>query len=265
MVLGRAIGNITRGTTNPNRLRRVDRYIANLPILRSISNPLVVDLGFGSQPITTIELQQRLKKVNPELIMLGIEIDRERVNKAKAFETERLHFNFGGFEIPIPEKIAQEKVSIIRAMNVLRQYEEAEVIPSWSIMQKRLQPNGLIVEGTCDEIGRLASWITLDSNKALSLTLSFRLLGLDSPAKVAERLPKALIHHNVQGEKIHSFLADLENAWQTNAGLAVFSPTQRFIACCYELIARGWQIQNQPKRWRLGELTVAWNEVSAFA
>jgi hypothetical protein len=69
----------------------------------------------------------------------------------------------------------------------------------------------------------------------------------------------------VQGEKIHSFLADLENAWQTNAGLAVFSPTQRFIACCYELIARGWQIQNQPKRWRLGELTVAWNEVSAFA
>lgn len=264
MVLGRAIGNITRGTTNPNRLRRVDRYIASLPILRTTTRPLVVDLGFGSQPVTTIELQQRLKKINPELVMLGIEIDRERVDKAKKFETETLRFNFGGFEIPIPEKIVQDKVTVIRAMNVLRQYDEAEVMPSWAIMQRRLQPGGLIIEGTCDEIGRLASWVTLDSNQALSLTLSFRLIGLESPAKVAERLPKALIHHNVAGEKINDFISDLESAWQTNAGLAVFSPTQRFIACCYELIARGWKIQNNPKRWRLGELTVDWQQVSAW-
>jgi len=37
---------VTRGTTNPNRLRRVDRYIAALPVLRRTDHPVVVDLGF---------------------------------------------------------------------------------------------------------------------------------------------------------------------------------------------------------------------------
>ncbi|NDE69282.1 MAG: class I SAM-dependent methyltransferase, partial [Microbacteriaceae bacterium] len=31
------VGTITRGTTNPNRLRRVDRYISSQPALRMTS------------------------------------------------------------------------------------------------------------------------------------------------------------------------------------------------------------------------------------
>ena len=74
------MGSITRGTTNPNRLRRVDRYIASLPILRK-ENPVVVDLGFGASPITAVELLDRLQKVNPSVQVVGIEIERERVER----------------------------------------------------------------------------------------------------------------------------------------------------------------------------------------
>ncbi|MBP7818889.1 MAG: class I SAM-dependent methyltransferase, partial [Rhodoluna sp.] len=59
------VGTVTRGTTNPNRLRRVDRYIAALPVLRRTDHPVVVDLGFGASPITAVELLSRLAKVNP--------------------------------------------------------------------------------------------------------------------------------------------------------------------------------------------------------
>ena len=261
-MLRRPVGVITSGTTNPNRLRRVDRYICNLPILRQVANPLVVDLGFGANPTTSIELLQRLRKINPHAQVLGIEIDPERVARAKPFETENLKFELGGFEIPQPNSMHQP-IAIIRAMNVLRQYDEVQVSDSWQLMQERLGPNGLIVEGTCDEIGRLASWITLDAWGPQTLTLSFRLLGLELPAGVAERLPKALIHKNISGYAIHDFLLQLDKAWQKNSGLSVFSPAQRFSASCQNLIDSGWPITREPKRWRLGELTIDWSAVAS--
>lgn len=262
MASRRPIGNITRGTTNPNRLRRVDRFICNQPVLKQ-ENPLVVDLGYGANPTTTIELLSRLKKVNKNTKVLGIEIDRERVNLAKPYENSSLFFQLGGFEVPIPEGLNRDQVTLIRAMNVLRQYEEAEVKAAWQLMQDKLEPEGLIIEGTCDEIGRLASWVTLDKQGPRTLTLSYRLLSLSTPSKIAERLPKALIHHNTEGEKINTFLKDLDLAWANNAGLSVFSPIQRFSATCYELLGNGWQIEKNPKRWQLGELTIDWNQVSA--
>ena len=41
------VGNITRGTTNPNRMRRVDRWLNGPQArrLRMAEDPLVVDLG----------------------------------------------------------------------------------------------------------------------------------------------------------------------------------------------------------------------------
>lgn len=65
------IGQVTRGTTGANRLRRVDRWIAQLPALRRAARPLVVDLGFGASATTTLELHQRLAKVRPDIEVLG--------------------------------------------------------------------------------------------------------------------------------------------------------------------------------------------------
>ena len=207
------LGNITRGTTNPNRLRRVDRYIAALPIATK-PGMLAVDLGFGASPITAIELLARLREKNATARVVGIEIDRERVERGKPYESDALRFIHGGFETPLPQDFA-ERADLIRAFNVLRQYEDSEVQSAWVQMQSRLSDDGILVEGTCDEIGRVSCWVTLDKSAPLSLTISLRLLGLDEPSKVAERLPKVLIHRNVEGEKIYEYLRALDTACAT--------------------------------------------------
>ncbi len=261
MASKKPLGNVTRGTTNPNRLRRVDRFIAALPVLRS-GQPIVVDLGFGASPITAIELLARLRKINSHVHVVGIEIERERVERGLAVATPNLHFMHGGFETPLPEIFGTEKATVIRAFNVLRQYDESEVAAAWSLMQSRLSDDGMLIEGTCDEIGRLSCWVTLDREAAISLTISLRLLGLDLPSKVAERLPKVLIHRNIEGEKIHSFLHALDAAWKNHSALAVFGASQRWIAVCRDLRAAGWPLVGDSKRWRLGEISVDWSAVS---
>jgi hypothetical protein len=254
-------GVVTRGTTNPNRLRRVDRYISTLAVLRN-DQPIVVDLGFGASPITAVELLDRLSKINSNVHVVGVEIERERVERGLAVANANLHFMHGGFETPLPASLHKNQVSIIRAFNVLRQYDESEVLAAWKLMQSRLTEDGLLIEGTCDEIGRLSCWVTLDAKRAISLTISLRLRGLDLPSKVAERLPKVLIHRNVEGEKIHDFLKAIDAAWIKHAPLAVFGASQRWIAVCKDLRSAGWPLVGDSKRWRLGEVSVDWSAVA---
>ena len=259
MAAKKPIGSITRGTTNPNRLRRVDRYIATLPVVRKES-AVVVDLGFGASPITAVELLSRLQKVNPSVHVVGIEIERERVDRGLEVATNNLHFMHGGFETPLPSQFAT--ADLIRAYNVLRQYDESEVAAAWKTMQSKLSSDGMLVEGTCDEIGRLSSWVTLNRHEPISFTISLRLSGLDMPSKVAERLPKVLIHRNVPGEKIFDFLNALDKAWKNHSALAVFGASQRWISVCKEMRNLGWPLVGDSKRWRLGEISVDWKAVA---
>jgi hypothetical protein len=260
VAIRKPLGNLTRGTTNPNRLRRVDRYLAALPIAAK-PDLIAVDLGFGASPITAIELLDRLREQNASARVVGIEIDRERVERGKPFENTQLKFLHGGFETPLPSEFGV-RADLIRAFNVLRQYDETEVAEAWTKMQSRLSDGGLLIEGTCDEIGRVSSWVTLDRHQALSFTVSLRLMGLDAPSKVAERLPKALIHRNIAGEGIHQFLSALDAAWKNHAALGVFSPTQRWLAVCREMKAAGWPVLDNDRRWKLGEITVSWSAVA---
>ena len=236
----------------------MDRYIASLPQVR-VQNPVVVDLGYGASPITVIELRSRLLKVNDRVRMVGIEIERERVERGLAVAEPGLDFTHGGFEVPLPTGIPA--ADVIRAFNVLRQYDESEVQAAWELMLLRLSKDGVLVEGTCDEIGRLSSWITLTKDGPQTFTISLRLNGLETPGKVAERLPKALIHHNVKGERIFDWLNALDKAWAKQAPLQTFGAIQRWLAVCEQLVAEGWPVVVNRKRWRLGEITVAWDAV----
>lgn len=146
----RPIGTATRGTTNPNRLRRMDRWIAAAhgPALRRSDDPVAVDLGYGAAPWTAVELLDRLRTAEPRTAVVGVEIDPARVAAAQPYEREGLTFVHGGFEIPTAARPV-----LIRAANVLRQYDEGEVAAVWQRLCARLAPDGLLVEGTCDEIG----------------------------------------------------------------------------------------------------------------
>jgi hypothetical protein len=255
----RPLGAITRGTTNPNRLRRVDNWIAAHfdGVLRAAAEPLVVDLGYGASPVTTVELRSRLARVRPDVRVVGLEIDPSRVAGARtAADPPGLSFQLGGFEL------AGLRPVVVRAMNVLRQYDESEVDGAWTLVRQRLAPGGVFVEGTCDELGRLASWVTLDADGPRSLTLAAALSNLDAPGTLAERLPKVLIHRNIPGEPIHALLRALDEAWRANAAYSSFGPRQRWRRTVAAVRAAGWPILDRPGRWRLGELTVAWRAVA---
>ena len=252
-------GHITRGTTGVNRLRRVDRWIAAQPVLRTTADPLVVDLGYGASATTTLELRDRLAAVRPDVEVIGIEIDPERVRIASAAARDGVTFRLGGFETPTP---GGRRPALIRALNVLRQYDESEVASAWATMCARLQPNGLLVEGTCNEVGRVASWVALDPSGPRTFTISLRLASLEQPSIVAERLPKALIHRNVPDERVHELLLQLDQLWAVHAPLAVYGPTQRWIAVVASLRDAGWPVRDGRTRWRLGELTLDWAAIA---
>ncbi len=130
----RPVGVPTRGTTNANRLRRADRWVLNSPRVRaaieSATDPVVVDLGYGRLPVTTLELAARLRTVRPDIRVVGLEIDPERVVPGVA----GVEFAVGGFELAGLHPI------LVRAFNVLRQYPEDSVAEAWDTMRAGLAP-----------------------------------------------------------------------------------------------------------------------------
>ena len=271
--MSKPIGTVTRGTTNPNRLRRVDRWITFLlePLLRRDSDRLVVDLGFGANGVTPGELHQRLRQSFPLVRTLGVEIDPERVRAALPWRTAGLDFALGGFEVPTP---GGECPVLIRAYNVLRQYDVAQVPAAWQRMLDRLAPDGYLIEGTCDEIGKKCVWVTIPATPGTgtaaaavpeTLTISVDTSFISQPSDVADRLPKILIHRNVPGERIHDWLQTMDRAWHTTAGMGSFSHRQHWIAMCSLLKEQGEPVLHTKHRWRLGEITVPWERVAPTA
>jgi len=257
----RALGLPSRGSTHPNRLRRVDRWLAGTQSarLRDAVDPLVVDLGFGADPVTTVELADRLRDVRRDVRVLGLEIDPGRVAAAQPHaDPPRLDFRPGGFEL------AGARPVLVRALNVLRQYDERSAAEAWRTMRGRLAPGGLLVEGSCDELGRRATWVALDGTGPLTLTLSARVGGvggIERPSDLADRLPRALIHRNRPGEPVHALLGAFDQAWVSAAGYGTFGPRQRWAAAVERLADDGWPVVGGRSRWRLGEMTIRWSAV----
>jgi hypothetical protein len=168
--------------------------------------------------------------------------------------------------LPLPRRPA-----LVRAFNVLRQYPVERTWTTWSRLRAGLAPGGVLVEGTCDEIGRRAVWVTLPAPprttgaSAVSqplITFAARLGSLQRPSDLAERLPKALIHRNVPGEPVHQFLRDFDRAWDRAAPYSAFGPRQRWLNAVASMAA-DWPVLRQPPgggpgRWRLGEVTLPW-------
>jgi hypothetical protein len=249
-----------------------------------------VDLGYGASPVTTLELYRRVREVAPSAEVIGLEIDPLRVAHARRRLAESraaghplpgLSFEAGGFELPVPRAPV-----IVRAFNVLRQYPEERAWTAWRRLRAALAPGGVLVEGTCDEIGRRAVWVTLpvlpaagsrqerDRSQSAGdqpegealVTFSARLASLERPSDLAERLPKVLIHRNLAGEPVHQFLRDWDRAWDRCAPYSVFGPRQRWLAAI-SLLREDWPVLDRPphggqRRWRLGEVTLPWKALA---
>lgn len=227
-----------------------------LAALDSTDAPVVIDLGYGRLPVTTLELAARLRAIRPDVRVVGLEIDPERVQVARAAADGGAEFALGGFEL------AGLKPVLVRAFNVLRQYPEDAVADAWHTMQTRLAPGGVLVDGTCDELGRLGCWVLLDRDGPVSLTLACDPRAIERPSDLAERLPKILIHHNVPGQPIHALLDSADRAWAAAAGQSVFGPRARWRAMLESLRIQGIPVEPQRGNPRDAVLTVPWRTVA---
>lgn len=258
--MGAPLGQVTRGTTGHNRLRRSDRWLVHSSRVRTAlqasDDPLVVDLGYGAKPVTTLELAMRLREVRRDVRVVGLEIEPERVRAGQAAALPGVEFALGGFEL------AGHRPVLVRAFNVLRQYPVEAVQDAWAAMQRGVSAGGLVVDGTCDELGRLCCWVLLDATAPVSLTLACDPFAIERPSDLAERLPKVLIHHNVEGQPIHALLRAADRAWASVAGHGVFGPRIRWRAMMEMLVAEGFPVTAPRRSLRDGILTVPWEAVA---
>ena len=240
-------GQPTRGKTTSNRLRRVDNFLTlydSRLIQRTddeFLNAFFVDLGYGAEAITTLESARRLRRLNPSLPILGVEIDPERVAVALPHSDARTVFRLGGFNLPLRPG---ENVRLIRAFNVLRQYEEREFAPAYERLSESVLPEGLMIEGTSDPFGKIwaanvvrkraAGW----AFEALVFSTNFR-SGFD-PADFQAVLPKNYIQHVVPGEWIYGFFEAWKRAAADTASVKSFGLRQWFAACAEALVSRGY-------------------------
>lgn len=258
------VGQPTRGKTASNRLRRVDNFILLYePSLLTrtdglFADSLFVDLGYGFDPRTTLESAERFRRVNPNLKILGVEIDRERVEAALPFADEKTFFRLGGFNLPLQ---TDETVRLVRAFNVLRQYEEQDFAPAYERLAEYVLPGGLMIEGTSTPFGQIwsanlarraenASW----KMEALVFSTNFR-LGLEAE-EFQTILPKNYIHRVVEGEPIHDFFQAWKRSMAETSPAKTFGLKQWFIASAESLAKKGFDVDLH-KKW-LGRGWLIW-------
>jgi hypothetical protein len=258
-------GQATRGKTARNRLRRVDNFVLmyDPDLLRRNDGPfehaLFVDLGYGAEPFTTLESAARFRRINSALPVLGVEIDPVRVTAAAPYADGLTCFRLGGFNLPLQQRPdgQPETVRLIRALNVLRQYEEAQVAEAYELMGRAVLPGGLLIEGTSDPLGRV--WVANVFRKqagwqpeALVFSTNFR-LGFD-PGDFQAVLPKNLIHHVVEGEPIYDFFQAWKRAAVETRVVQPWGLRQWFIASARRLAAGGYSIHLRGHWLRRGYL-----------
>jgi hypothetical protein len=260
-------GQPTRGKTASNRLRRVDNFLLLYePSLLTRTDgrfavSWFVDLGYGFDARTTLESASRFRRVNPDLRILGVEIDKERVEAALPFADDKTFFRLGGFNLPMK---AGEHVRLIRAFNVLRQYEEADFAPAYERLAEYVIPGGLMIEGTSTPFGQIwsanlarkmesGSW----KIEALVFSTNFR-LGFDVE-EFQTILPKNYIHRVVKGEPIYDFFEAWKRSAAETSAAKVYGLRQWFVAAAESLARKGFKVNLQKKflskGWLIWEMT----------
>jgi hypothetical protein len=202
-----------------------------------------------------------------------VEIDKERVEAALPYADEKTFFRLGGFNLPLKEG---ERVRLIHAFNVLRQYEERDFAPAYERLAEYVLPGGLMIEGTSTPFGsircanvsrkvmesdsllsRIEDWRIGDWRfEALVFSTNFR-TGFDITDFQAV-LPKNTIHHVVPGERIYDFFEAWKEAAAQSSAMKTYGPKQWFVGAAELLAQKGYKINLQKrflsKGWMIWEL-----------
>jgi hypothetical protein len=265
----KAQGRITRDKTTQNRLRRVDIFLVLYApeLIRSqkgdFQRAFFVDLGFGRRPLTTLESARALRRLHPGMPVLGIDIDKTLVEQALCYQDEITFFRHGGFNLPLQSEKGNslEKVRIIRAFNVLRQYNEEEVPGAYKILGSYLLPGGILIEGTSDPLGRIWTCHLIRKQSPASLVHEAMVFSTNfkeswSPGVFQPVLPKNDIHRMIEGEEIYTFFDAWKGEYKKSLSSGVIKVRQLFIKSCLGLKEQGYAVETR-KKW-LGKGFLIW-------
>lgn len=253
------IGQPTRGKTTSNRLRQVDIFVilAWRHILTSAS-PLLIDVGYGEHAWTALEMYQRLWSINPRSRLLGVEIDPMRVMNALPYTNPpHIHFCLGGFNLI--DVLEGQQATFIRAYNVLRQYNEAEVMPALSAMSQSLAEGGILIEGTSTPSGHLVAF-DVYQKQARELVHKHIVLGTNfrndpTPIEFQAILPKRLIHH-AYDDPVWSFFRMWERGLALARGAGQHRPRRKWAYAIRYLHHMGYPVDTRRRLVRRGYLVL---------
>ena len=178
---------------------------------------------------------------------------------------DKTFFRLGGFNLPLKEN---EHVCLIRAFNVLRQYEEKDFAPAYERLAQYVLPGGLMIEGTSNPFGSIwAANVVRRTLESRSLLLDFRqqAVGVQSLWKFEALvfstnfrmgfdveefqtiLPKNLIHHVIKGEPIYDFFEAWKRSAKETAPMKTYGAKQWFVASAEALARKGYKVNLQRK------------------
>ena len=139
----RPLGNPTR-EDGPNRLRRLDVLL--LTTMREAITRRDACRSGLRRPSRHDARDPRPVASRESRAVCGGGGDRRRARRTRSPPClEDTRFLRGGFDVELPRP-----ATILRAMNVLRQYDESEVADAWRRMGRNPAERGLLIEGTCD-------------------------------------------------------------------------------------------------------------------
>lgn len=254
-------GGITRGKTMQNRLRRVDNFLCRYdPGLiaendGNLKDTIFIDLGYGEKPFTTLETCRTLRKLNPSLRVLGLEIDPERVKYAQKYSNDLTAFAIGGFNFPLEKAFdgRHHKARIIRLFNVLRQYEESAVTEAYKSLERSAVNKAILIDGTSCPFGRIwtASILRKTNStgwKPEAMVFSTNHKNDFDPLIFRTILPKIHIHRMMPGHMIYNFFMDWNKAVKETKAMGIWGDKQWFRASAKRLSEYGYPI-NLKRSW----------------
>lgn len=204
-----------RGRTRADRLRLLDAFVVH-ELSKRWRGPLAVaDVGYGDCASSTVALHEQLRSAGLDVHTRGIEREPLRVRAAQHAASATLQFREGGFDLA---GRGHQELGLVRCANVLRAYPLAEVRAAHAQLGQALAMGGLLVEGTTDTEGHVATahvW----QRHAGGLRYRALLLATDgargfSPWLLRDYLPRDLRRHVRAPEPVHQLLCDWEQCWQ---------------------------------------------------
>jgi hypothetical protein len=191
-----------RARTRAGRLAALDAWVCHERAEVLQPGGVVLDVGFGAEPVTTLELAAAVRRCQPALRVVGVERDAARVGRADGVALVQGDF---------ASLAALGPACLVRAMNVLRGYRDDEVPAIHAALGAATADGGLVLEGSADSEGQVtAAWVFAKQGGALvreALLLHTDFSRGFSPWLFRDWLPRDLRRRVRPGAPVHGLLS----------------------------------------------------------